>query len=542
MVLGAERQFLDHSVFHSIRSFGFFYLAGSNSARLASAVDRLQPIGDILFTIDYFLTERQTTNRLQCKDCLVGVGIATEPARTASGYSCSTGGLDSSMETDLFSADATPAGNKICPEAQTIEELGLPPSMVIDLALRLLKEQGSGSLTTLRRCLKLSYPIADAIFQHLRQNQLIDVKGTAGSDYVFSLTASARTLATERSQECRYAGPAPVPVAQYSKVIQLQRMSLQPTPEQLRQVFADLVLAQDILDQLGASLVSGRPVFLYGPSGNGKTSIIHRLSGLFDDSVLVPYCVEVDGHIISVFDPSVHLPVDWERYEQVDQRWIRCRRPCVIAGAELVPELLSLRMDVNSGLYAAPLQMKAANGIFAIDDFGRQPIPAASLFNRWILPLDRRLDNLSLQYGFMVQVPFEVILVFSTNLRPSELADEAFIRRVPNKIYLPSISPEAFDEIFKRVLLRQGIPFKQDLAAHLRGLCRQHGVPDLRACYPSDICEILAALAVYERIPFTLSAQNLARAAHLYFLHTAPTEKSGDSGFLGGAGTGPETE
>ena len=418
--------------------------------------------------------------------------------------------------------DGTAQPRRICPKVpQTIDELGIPPPMVTDLALRFLREQGTGSIMSLRKALKLSFPIADAVFQQLRQQQLLDLKGATGTDYAFSLTTSGRNLAAEQSHTCRYAGPAPVPLKQYSAVVRSQRVSLRPTREQLADALADLVVTDEVLHQLGAALTSGRPIFLYGPSGNGKTSVIERLWRLFADTILVPYCVEVDGHIISVFDPSVHKPLEVDPDDLVDQRWVRCHRPCVITGGELVPELLALRLDANSGLYAAPLQMKAANGVLAVDDFGRQTMSPRSLFNRWILPLDRRVDNLSLQYGYVFEVPFELLMVFSTNLHPADLADEAFFRRVPNKVHLGAIAPEVFDAITERVLMRYGLPFDRELGPCLRELCRQNGATDLRACQPGDICEILASLALYERQPVTVNPQNLSRAARLYFMQTA---------------------
>jgi predicted ATPase with chaperone activity len=421
----------------------------------------------------------------------------------------------------VFSPDEAAPVRRICPEVpQTIDQLGIPHRMVTDLALRFLREQTTGTRTTLRRALKVSFPIADTIFQQLRQQHLIDVLRTTGSDYVFSLTAAAQSLTAERSVTCRYAGAAPVPLDQYCAVVRSQRLNLMPEREHLAHALRDLVVPVELLDQIGAALTSGRPLFVYGPSGTGKTSLIERLSRLFDDTVLVPYCVEVDGHIVSVFDPSVHEMLEEDADEEIDQRWVRCRRPCVIAGGELVPEMLSLRLDGNSGMYAAPLQMKAANGIFGIDDFGRQTIPPRALFNRLILPLDRKLDNLSLQYGYMFQVPFELLLVFSTNLNPTELGDEAFYRRVSNKIYVGPVSPEVFDQIAERVLTLYGIPFNNETAACLRDLCARNGAPDLRACQPGDICGILASLASYERRPFSANANNLARAARLYFMQS----------------------
>jgi predicted ATPase with chaperone activity len=407
------------------------------------------------------------------------------------------------------------------PPPLTVEQLGLPPFMVSNLVLRWIREHGSGSLTMLRKGLKLSYPVVESTFQQLRQQQLIDIKSTVGSDFLFTLTATGRQFAMERSESCSYAGPAPVPIGQYAQVVRAQKVPVQPFPEQVRGMFHDLVLNDDILDRIGTALVSQRPLFIYGPSGNGKTSIIERLPRVYADFIFVPYAVEVDGQIISVFDPLVHPAVDSDLDDQMDERWVRCRRPCVMAAGELVPSMLETRRDARSGTYAAPLQMKASNGILLIDDFGRQIMSPRELFNRWILPLDRGVDYLSLEYGMTFQIPFELTLAFATNLEPSELADEAFLRRVPNKIYIGPISAEIFDEIFRRVLQKRGLPFEPELARYLRDQCQDHNPNGLRGCYPGDICEILAALAAYHRRPFIVNKQSLALATGTYFLNSS---------------------
>jgi hypothetical protein len=407
------------------------------------------------------------------------------------------------------------------PPPQSIEELGIPPFMMQDLAIRYIREHGTASLSMLRKGLKLTYPVVESIFQQLRQQQLIDVKGTVGNDYLFSLTGPARQYAAERSEVCRYAGPTPVPLDQYTRLVRYQRTFTVPSAEQLQEVFADLVLPAETLDTLGPGLVSVRPLFIYGPSGNGKTSIIERLQRIFEDTVLIPYAVEVDAHIISVFDPLVHRPVVSDTASPLDERWIRCRRPSVMAAGELVSAMLNLRLDERSGVYAAPLQLKANNGILLIDDFGRQIMSPRELFNRWILPLDRHVDYLSLQYGLTFQIPFELKLAFATNLEPSELADEAFLRRVPNKIYVGAASDEAFDEILHRVLQQHDLPFEPGLAEHLRRLCREHNRAGLRACYPKDICDILAARALYKRLPLEINRENLTFAVQSYFARSS---------------------
>jgi predicted ATPase with chaperone activity len=405
---------------------------------------------------------------------------------------------------------------------QSLDELGLPRSLLIDLALRFCREHGTVSISSLRRSVKISYAVAQSVFEHLREQQLVEVKATAGNDYMFHLTGAARQLAAERSAVCRYAGPAPVPLTQYARVVQAQHANMVPAPEQLHNALSDLVLAEGVVERLGAALASRRPLFIYGPTGNGKTSIIERLVRVYGDTILVPYAMEVDGHIVSVFDPLVHRPVPSGNDEEIDPRWIRCRRPCVIAAGELVLSMLNLRLDEPSGVYAAPLQMKAANGMLLIDDFGRQAVSPRELFNRWILPLDRRVDCLSLHYGYTFQIPFDLTLVFATNLHPTDLVDEAFLRRVPNKIFVGAVTPEMFDAIFERVLAKQGLPFDPAMAASLRELCRSHGAAELRACYPHDICELLESRAAYRREPAELSREHLRAAAEQYF--TQPEE------------------
>jgi predicted ATPase with chaperone activity len=234
--------------------------------------------------------------------------------------------------------------------------------------------------------------------------------------------------------------------------------------------------------------------------------------------VLIPYAVEVDNQIIILYDPVVHHRLSTDDEEQeYDPRWVRCRRPCIIAGGELVPSMLDLRMDEASGTYAAPIQMKANNGILVIDDFGRQLIPPRDLLNRWIVPLDRRVDYLMLRYGVKFQIPFEMMVVFATNLDPTSLADEAFLRRIQNKILVEEVSAGVFDEILRRYALANGISYEQDKADFLRSLVLSEGRTVLRACYPGDVCRILGSISKYEGRPPQMTKADLERAVNLYF-------------------------
>jgi len=229
----------------------------------------------------------------------------------------------------------------------------------------------------------------------------------------------------------------------------------------------------------------------------------------------MPYAVEVDNQIIVLFDPAVHERVHVDM-EEADPRWVVCHRPCVIVGGELIPSMLELRRDDSSGTYAPPVQMKANGGMLVIDDFGRQLISPRDLLNRWIVPLDRRVDYLSLNYGVRFQIPFEVMIVFATNLEPSELADEAFLRRIPNKILVEAVAPEVFDEIFRRVLISFKMPCEDGASEHLRKLCMERG-GDLRPCYPRDMCRIIQAVKTYEEQPLGVSRADLERAVELFF-------------------------
>ncbi len=398
----------------------------------------------------------------------------------------------------------------------TIEELGISESVVTDLMLRRIYVSGTTSLTALSEALKLSPLIVEKVFRDLRHQQLLDVKGMVGNDYTFSLTAAGRNMALERYEITRYCGPMPVPLKQYHRAVKCQAARVRTDRDTLRKCFSDLVLTDSLLDRIGPAVISQSSIFLYGATGGGKTSIAERLLRIFQDVIVLPYALEVDGQIIQHYDPVVHERVETFA-ENLDPRWVICKRPCVIAGGELVPSMLDLRLDDATGIYAAPLQLKANNGVFVIDDFGRQLIAPRDLLNRWIVPLDRRVDYLMLRYGVKFQIPFEMLVVFATNLDPRELADEAFLRRIQNKVYVEPVEDACFDEILQRVVRARNLACDPDAPAALRRLCTTLGPGELRACYPADICNILIAISLYEGRTPEVNAANLERAAHLYF-------------------------
>jgi hypothetical protein len=399
---------------------------------------------------------------------------------------------------------------------QKLEDLGVPESLVMDLVVRRLLIEGFSSLASLSRSLRLPIPVIDTVFKHMRGQHLVEVKGMTGNDYNFSLSVAGKQLASERFQVSQYAGACPVSLKEYYAATKAQAAKVQVDRRILRQAFSDLVVSDRMLDQLGPAIISHNSIFVYGPTGNGKTSLAERMLRVYQDSILIPYAVEVDSQIISLYDPVVHQPIENDE-EDIDQRWILCKRPCILVGGELIPSMLELRLDEGSGIYAAPLQMKANNGILLIDDFGRQLMSPRDLLNRWIVPLDRRVDYLTLRYGVKFQIPFELMVVFSTNLEPSDLADEAFLRRIHNKIYVEAVDASSFDQIFVRVVQARGLQAEPDSAEYLRKLCLREGRTELRACYPSDICNILNSIGRYEgRAPIMTKAE-MERAAALYF-------------------------
>lgn len=407
--------------------------------------------------------------------------------------------------------------NRFAPAVpENFEDLGLAQSFVTDLVLRRLLLEGFSSLSSLSQTLKLSVPIIDIVFKHLRAQQLIEVKGMIGNDYSFVLSQAGRQLASDRFAIVQYASAAPVSLKDYVAATKLQAAKVFVDRRTLRMAFSDLVVPDRLLDQLGPALISQNSIFLYGPSGNGKTSIAERMLRVYQDGILMPYAVEVDNQVIQLYDPVVHQRIEMDDPE-IDPRWILCKRPCIVVGGELVPSMLELRLDDASGIYAAPLQMKSNNGIFIIDDFGRQLISPRDLLNRWIVPLDRRVDYLSLRYGVKFQIPFEMMVVFSTNLDPSDLADEAFLRRIQNKILIEPVEPHVFDQIFHRVFRGREVPYSDDSPEFLRNLCLQDGREYLRACYPMDICNLLISISRYEHRAVEASREDLERAVNLYF-------------------------
>jgi MoxR-like ATPase len=354
------------------------------------------------------------------------------------------------------------------------------------------------------------------LFQRLRQKKLFEITGMDGNDYIFTLSGIGRDTAEKRFIISHYAGPTPVSMKSYYEAVRAQVNNLKVNRQILKNCLSELVLTDNFIDLLGPALSTQRSIFLYGPTGNGKTSIVSRLNEVYKDAVFIPYAVEVDGQIIVTYDPVIHEKIDVNP-KNFDQRWVLCRRPCVVSGGELEPSMLELQLEDSTKVYNAPLQMRANNGILVIDDFGRQILSPRFLLNRWIVPLDRRVDYLSLRYGLKFEIPFEMIVVFSTNLDPNDLADEAFLRRIPNKIYVEAVNAQVFEKIFLKVVSKQNLPCEPESAKLLRELCLNYGPKELRACYPKDIIDIIISISNYESQSIKIDKERLLRAVKLYF-------------------------
>lgn len=418
----------------------------------------------------------------------------------------------------------------------TEAELDIDLSTVEDLLLRRALLTDRTTTSRVANDTAIHPKIILQAFEDVRRRQYLDVLKLEGNDYHFSLTSAGRERARASWDRCAYSSYAPVSMSRYTQVVTMLRPDIKVSRADVEREYSDLVVNPRIIERIGPAFSAQQSIFLYGPSGTGKTSLAERFVRLYDDWIVVPHAVEVDGAIIAVYDPTVHKAVD-PQPPGFDRRWMVCERPCVIAGGELDLSMLQLKRDVVSKVYAAPLQMKANGGIFLVDDFGRQMVAPGALLNRWIVPLERRIDYLSLDSGLKFPIPFEVLVVFSTNLDPSKLGDDAFFRRIQNKIYVGATTLEEFDEILDRAARRFGVELNEDSHQLVRLVCREFGRGRTYPCYPVDLVKLVKAICDYEDLPRELSRHVLWRAAELYFTAGSSGEwqggQSGEGVFTG---------
>lgn len=407
-------------------------------------------------------------------------------------------------------------------EGTVIEGLGIRRSLVEALTLKSLYYLGEASVQELSQQLCINRSVVENIFARLRKEQLAQATGMTVGMHRIALTQAGRTRAAELLAIDAYVGPVPVSLNDYVMRVRSQSVrDIEVTPQEMQFTFKDLVLEEGTLAQLGTAVVSGRAIFLYGPAGTGKTSIAEKLSDVFrKDTVYIPYAVEVDGQIITVFDAHVHERVDDDASGASfgDPRWVRCRRPRVMVGGELTIEMLDLQFNPLSRFYTAPVQMRGNNGFLIVDDFGRQRIPPAELLNRWVVPLDRRIDFLTLVGGKKIEIPFDLFVVFATNLDPALVVEEAFLRRIQTKIKLGAVSPKIFHEIFRRACDMMGLVYDEAQVETVLHTIENRYRQPLRACYPRDLLHQIVWRARYEQREPELTAETLEHACQAYFL------------------------
>lgn len=403
-------------------------------------------------------------------------------------------------------------------EPRTAAETGIRKANLEGLALKVLYLTGPLSLFELSRHTKLSLEVVEELFDRLRTEHLCSVTGLVGNVPTVAITSAGRTRALELLTLNQYSGPAPVSMESYKHRVKKQSAhNVEIHAEEMARAFSHLVMDSKTLWQLGTALNSGSSVFLYGPTGTGKTTIAETLSRVVaEDQVWIPYAVEVEGQIITVFDPLVHKKA--EKAPPADERWVLCQRPAVMAGGELTIEMLDMQFSSVSKYYTGPLQMKANNGLLIIDDFGRQRVQPEALLNRWVVPLDRRIDFLTLTGGQTIEIPFEVMVVFSTNRKPAELLEDAFLRRIQTKIKIDAVTDEQFCEIFRRVAKTHGLMCDFDALRDLAGFIRETLKEPLRPCYPKDLMNQISWAAKFEGKRPALDRESLMHAVQAYFV------------------------
>jgi predicted ATPase with chaperone activity len=403
---------------------------------------------------------------------------------------------------------------------QTVAEVGVRSSVLEDLAMKILYLSGPFSVLELSKLTRLSYEVSNELFLRLRTEQLCQVTGMAHNIPNIAITALGRTRAMDLLSLSHYTGPAPVSLSTYVEQVRKQSVkNVVVRPADVQRAFAHLVIDDKTLWQLGTALNSGSSLFLYGPAGTGKTTIAETLTRvLAEDNVWLPYAVEVESQIITIYDPAIHNRVAEDEPEIHDERWALCNRPSVLAGGELTVEMLDLEFNPLTKYYVGPLQLKANNGVLIIDDFGRQRLRPEELLNRWVVPLDRRIDFLTLVGGKKIEVPFEMLVVFASNLDPFELVDPAFLRRIQTKIKVGETTDEHFREIFRRVAADRGIKGESGIVDNLIGIIKGTLKQELRACFPRDIINEICWAARYEDKKPYLDRASLIQAVEAYFL------------------------
>ncbi len=407
---------------------------------------------------------------------------------------------------------------------ENLAETGLNQVFVEDLICKMLLSLGSLSGRELSQRLGLPLQIFSDLLYALKQRLILAYQSTSGvSDFHYILTEVGRQKALLAREQSNYLGTAPVPFQEYLDSIEKQSIrNERPGQKQLESALKGLVLPPDFLDLLGPAINSGRGMFLYGDPGNGKTEVAIRIAKCFTNSVYIPRTIIVEGQLIQLYDPQCHNAAEPEQEEgqkSSDQRWLKIERPAVVVGGEMDLDSLEIGYNAQTKICEASLQMKGNSGVFVIDDFGRQRVSPEKMLNRWILPLEKRIDYLTLPSGNKIMVPFNALLIFCSNLDPGRILDESFLRRIPYKIRMTDPSEEEFVAILQDAAKQFEIPYEQSSVDYLM---EQHfrNVRPMRGCHPRDILQQLVNIALYEDRPPRMSKRDLDRSIARYFLAT----------------------
>jgi predicted ATPase with chaperone activity len=415
-------------------------------------------------------------------------------------------------------------------EPGTIDELCIPQSIVLDLILRLLFNEGNVSLSRFVEVLRISSRILDDQFLWLQKEHLVEVSKASGElgrlAYVYTLTQAGEQRARDALERSQYVGPVPVPINSYNRGIELQTSQKRKIQnQQVIDALKSLVLPAGFDRRIGPAINSGSSLFLYGPPGNGKTTIAQIIGRLIagTEPIWIPYALTAGGQIIQIHDRLVHHELEVERgrtidFGRVDRRWGLFERPSVIVGGELTMEALDLRYDPISKIYEAPLQMKANGGMFLLDDFGRQQVSPTNLLNRWIVPLESKVDFLRLHTGQTLVVPFKMLIVFSTNLDPNQLVDDAFLRRIQIKVNVEAPDEKLFFQIFSQSCKELNIPFDKDTFLHLLQKWYRQTPRSMQAVHPRDLLSTVNSLCDYEGSKPHLTPDLIDEACLCYFV------------------------
>jgi hypothetical protein len=415
------------------------------------------------------------------------------------------------------------------PVPQTFAEMGIPESMLAQLMLKHCFFRDAASSRDMAEAMRIPEHLVEQLINYLKTQKCIDIRprdvlrpepGHLAVDIHYTLSELGKNRAEQFLELNSYVGPAPVPLKDYWDWVEAQTVQrVEVSEERLREVFKDFVVPEEMFYKIGPAVISGRAVFLFGPSGNGKTLIAKCVGDVFEDAVFIPYALYVHGQIVRLFDEvnhkPIYLPSDAPKH---DGRYVLCRRPVVVTGGEMTNDSLELQFNPILRYYEAPHQLRANNGVFIIDDFGRQKVSPRQLLNRWMHPLESRMDFLTLHTGQQFSVPFDMLIIFCTNLDPFSLADAAFLRRIRHKIYIGHVSPDDYLEIFRRACALQDIPFQEDIVREMMARHYFQASRPLDACHPRDLIDNLVDLAKFTGQEPRLTAESLDYAFRSYFV------------------------